>query len=69
MKTTPGNHDSGNITFFPLIRKFFYSPDDPALNNNELYTNFYSFDLGLVHYIAFNPYYLVYSIGNKVICF
>jgi hypothetical protein len=49
------------------MQKFFYSPDETSLNTQEVFANFYSFDIGLVHYIAFHPYYLVYSMGEKVL--
>lgn len=55
----PGNHDSGNNSDYPYIRRTFLSPKS-HLDTATYYTDFVSFDLGLVHFISYNPDWIVY---------
>lgn len=57
---TPGNHDTGNNTKHSIYRKSFYSPELYNINTDDNFFNLYSFDIGLVHFIAFNPYKFIY---------
>ncbi|CAK72338.1 unnamed protein product (macronuclear) [Paramecium tetraurelia] len=61
---TPGNHDSGDNYEFDFYRVSFLSPEKPY-NTKENYYNFYSVDLGLVHYIFYNPTNIVYDECNQ----
>lgn len=58
--STPGNHDSGANYDFDFYRIAFLSPEKP-LNTRDNYYNFYSVDLGLVHYVFYNPTNIVYD--------
>jgi hypothetical protein len=64
---TPGNHDTGNNTKYSMYRRTFYSPETLSINSEDTYYNFYSFDIGLIHFIAFNPYHIVYNMAKSVI--
>ncbi|CAD8050035.1 unnamed protein product [Paramecium sonneborni] len=61
---TPGNHDSGDNYEFDFYRLSFLSPEQ-NLNTRNNYYNFYSVDLGLVHYIFYNPTNIVYNESNQ----
>ncbi|CAD8046038.1 unnamed protein product [Paramecium primaurelia] len=61
---TPGNHDSGDNYEFDFYRISFLSPEKP-INTQDNYYNFYSVDLGLVHYIFYNPTNIVYNECNQ----
>ena len=63
---TPGNHDTGNNTKYPIFRRTFHSLELNDLNTQESFYNLYSFDIGLVHFVAFNPYKFLYGLANKV---
>ena len=62
--STPGNHDSGFNYEFDYYRISFLSPDKYQYNTRKNYYNFYSVDLGLVHYIFYNPTNVVYHDGS-----
>ncbi|XP_001347202.1 Acid phosphatase (macronuclear) [Paramecium tetraurelia strain d4-2] len=63
--STPGNHDSGANYEFDFYRMSFLSPDKSQYNTRKNYYNFYSVDLGLVHYIFYNPTNIVYDDSNQ----
>ncbi|CAD8051211.1 unnamed protein product [Paramecium sonneborni] len=61
---TPGNHDSGKNNEYDFYRISFLSPE-LDLNTRDNFYNFYSVDLGLVHYIFYNPKNIVYNESNQ----
>ncbi|CAD8136962.1 unnamed protein product [Paramecium pentaurelia] len=63
--STPGNHDSGANYEFDYYRMSFLSPEKSQYNTRNNYYNFYSVDLGLVHYIFYNPTNIVYNESNQ----
>ncbi|CAD8051868.1 unnamed protein product [Paramecium sonneborni] len=63
--STPGNHDSGANHEFDFYRMSFLSPEKSQYNTRKNYYNFYSVDLGLVHYIFYNPTNVVYNDSNQ----
>ena len=61
MLVAPGNHDEGENKHFDYLKNSFYTPDKRELNTEDTFYNFYSFDLGLAHFINFHPYWMVYN--------
>lgn len=65
MLIAPGNHDDGANQHFDYLKESFYSPDNKNMNTEDTFFNFYSFDLGLGHFINFHPYWMVYQMATK----
>ncbi|CAD8050031.1 unnamed protein product [Paramecium sonneborni] len=57
----PGNHDWGNNTYFDFFRANFGSLFLKDYNTDHYLNDFFSFDLGMVHIIQFNPIKAVYQ--------
>ncbi|CAK72337.1 unnamed protein product (macronuclear) [Paramecium tetraurelia] len=57
----PGNHDWGNNTYFDFFRANFGSLFLKEYNTQHYLNDFFSFDVGMVHFIQFNPIKAVYQ--------
>ncbi|CAD8134668.1 unnamed protein product [Paramecium pentaurelia] len=56
----PGNHDNGNNTFYDFFRANFGALFLKEYNTQHYLNDFFSFDVGMVHFISFNPIKAVY---------
>ncbi|CAD8051210.1 unnamed protein product [Paramecium sonneborni] len=56
-----GNHDWGNNTFFDFFRANFGTLYLKEYNTEHYLNDFFSFDVGMVHFIQFNPIKIVYK--------
>ena len=61
LQVAVGNHDSGNDTLFPMVRQLFRSPQQTQYNTPDSFYNLYSWDMGLAHFVNFQPYWIVYN--------
>lgn len=57
----PGNHDWGNNTKFEFFRVNFGNLYLKEFNTEHYLNDLTSFDVGLVHFIHFNPIKIVYN--------
>ncbi|CAK71249.1 unnamed protein product (macronuclear) [Paramecium tetraurelia] len=57
----PGNHDTGENKFYDFFRANFGALFLTEYNTKSYLNDFFSFDVGMVHFIQFNPIKIVYQ--------